>query len=400
MRESGVEWRLSPLDRPTRDADCWASDEGDHATLHLPGDLGTVALHPVEATVWEAFDGSTTVQEVVDDLVAVLGGEPANHFAQVAELVNRLAGMRALQVRADPDDAARVAAAAEAWGADRPDLRYDFILEAYEPLPEGDDPLESIELLRASFPPGSAQLAAWDRFVPRIQDAAGVGNTVWAVKLADGALRWELYFRARPSRLGAVLDGVRAACEEVGRWEGPTEVSALATSFSFEPDFDATGALAPVTEIDIYIPSKTVRPDVTASHVLTATEQRLKNVYFVYPYPDSLDLIRRRLRESRYHRRGDVEPYDGYLAEHVADIDGCHTVWVADKPAHDGLYFQGILTTTLVRFLDRYGFPEPIRTYARDHAKSFAHLRHDVGLDFTVVDGRAEIRKAAHYGIF
>jgi hypothetical protein len=82
------------------------------------------------------------------------------------------------------------------------------------------------------------------------------------------------------------------------------------------------------------------------------------------------------------------------------ELVACRTICLAIKPLSDAVYFAGVTTAQLLWFLRTHGWPERTAAFVEQRADDFAHLRWDVGLDFTSRDGKIVWTKTGLYGTY
>ena len=283
----------------------------------------------------------------------------------------------------------------------------DYILTDYAPAAEPTGRLQPASLLHVLL----REAALLDRFAPveqALRDAIGPDETVWGAKFGPSGLQSvELYFYGAPvtgaggdrsvSRLSAVL-------EELGI-TSPGGVDEGLPYFMCSVVLDRDALLRGRTDgFRVYVQSGELRrKPCGVSYRIDDRGHHLENHYWFYSAADELPDARGRLKHSPH--AGSGAPWSHLVPSELTD---CHTVCFATKPRADGLYFSRVSTHALATFLERPGPSTSAATASaahllRLHAEDFAHLRWDLGFDFTTgarSDGSSRIHKVGIHGIF
>ncbi len=281
--------------------------------------------------------------------------------------------------------------------ARRADPSLDYCLWPYDPpaLP-GRDSWQSSALLYQSFEAaglGGRMIAVCDALL----EANGPFRTVWGVKHAAGRLSWEFYFYdyARTAR----RFDTRAFAAAVG---GIVPVAAPLTGdgrpyfmFSVELTAEHDAGRAAVEQFDLYIgnPGSTLSSGLC--YGLSAAGFELRNLYFFFDAATQREEI-----EGKIAATAQIPQSGLLLADLLWPEQTAQTIVVANKRHADSVYFSRIPSDQLVLCLDRLGFPEELRRFARANSHRFAHLLFDVGYDWTAAPGgRPTFGKGSFYGL-
>lgn len=274
------------------------------------------------------------------------------------------------------------------------DVYADYCQWPYNPPAPTGGKLRQSSMLWASLEAAGAHpnLAAACRQLRRV---VGSFRTVFGVKLQDGRLSFEFYFYdyARVQRALSIPRVLAALRPYVSCSLQPAEDLPY---FMFSLDLDhaiVTGG-AVLDEIDIYIgnPGSTVSSGICYAQRASGIE--LKNLYFFFDAQAERGHVVDKVLSSA-HIDASFDP-GGILWPELVD---CGVIVVANKRRHDGIYFSRIRAEQLAVFFEKAGWPRGLVELYRLHQDRFRHLLFDVGLDYSVENGRAVFLKSAFYGL-
>lgn len=283
------------------------------------------------------------------------------------------------------------------------DAYRDYCLWDYEPVAPTAGKLRSSTLLWQSFAAASAP-ARLRRIVEALRRALGPFNTVWGVKQAGGRLTWELYFYDYERLQRTVsIERVLAVIEP---WlETSLRLSPGRPYFMFSIDLDPAPVegdigghvegRARLDEISVYLGNPGSAVSSGLCYSLTHSGLRLDNLYNFFDARAERDDILAKVAASLHLDLAGFEP-DLVLMPQLVD---CGVVVVANKKACDGVYFSRIRIDQLIWFCRRFDWPRPIAGFLEAHRDRLDHMLYDVGIDYTMIDGRIEITKTAFYGV-
>lgn len=271
----------------------------------------------------------------------------------------------------------------------------DYCLVPYRPARPAQGKLHSSCLL-ASMAPQLGLGGALDGLAQAIVDRIGRDKTVWAVKKFGDAYSLELYFYnygredpdVTPSNL---LDVVRPYFTHRGL-ERCDRMRYMMFSLDVTPAMLERGEL---DGLHVYVHAVADRPT-GLSYFVTGSGVRLENHYAFYdPSKDPEQLVVNVVDSVAVDFTA-VRPADVLLPELVS----CNRICVAKKPATDSLYFSGIGVEQFEWFLRRFDYPTTLRQYVEANRPQLDHLRLDVAIDYSTVDGELVIGKSIFCGTF
>lgn len=243
----------------------------------------------------------------------------------------------------------------------------------------------------------TGQLEPGAAMIERLRAGIGRDRTVWGLKYKDGAIGWELYFYdyRRRDREVSITRTVRALAPPAGC---PVPVNENLHYFMFSLDVDAPllAGERPLDEIHMYVgnPGSSVSSGICYS--LTPGRTRLENFYFFFDAAKEIDEIRAKVICSACVDMSQIA-LDEVLWPELTD---CGVIVVANKQAHDGVYFSRITVDQLIFFLRRFDYPPKIRAFVEENRDRLDHMLYDVGFDYRMEDGRLRILKSGYYGYF
>ena len=276
------------------------------------------------------------------------------------------------------------------------DRFFNYCLWEYRPLAPPFGKFKAANLLYHSFDVGCAHENAF-RIVQLIRDLFGEGNTVWGVKWAEDALKWEFYFydyrrRDRERSISRLLEAIVpvASCS-VTINENPHYFM-----FSIDIDNQLLSGAEELDEIHIYVGNVGSNVSSGISYSLTNHGKRLENLYYFFNPKLHLDDIKGKICCSAFIDSPKID-LDTILWPELAD---CSTICLANKQHNDCIYFSGITVEQLLFSLTRLNYPSEIISFIRENRSNLDHLRYDFGIDYTLENGRMAVVKSGYYGTF
>jgi hypothetical protein len=269
----------------------------------------------------------------------------------------------------------------------------DYVLRPYAPVCALSGRLHSVSALRW-FLRTRGLTAAWP-IAARCQEVLGPGETVWGFKRkADGGAGVELYFykdqgAADPG--AKTVSALRSALADLLTIDSELDESLDYVMCSLELD-EATLSSGRSPGFRVYTPGTRPAHGYDGLSYLVSGRRLLReNSYCFYSAAEELEVVRERVRHSPRAGRGLK-----LLPEALTD---CYTICYAVKAEADALYFSRVTTRQARRFMAAL-WPE-IGALFRAHAEDFAHLRWDIGYDFSAPStdlGAPAIHKLGLYG--
>ena len=273
---------------------------------------------------------------------------------------------------------------------------FDFCLWEYSPMNPPHNKLRSINLLNASLD-GSKAEDAIKTICNSIREAIGVNKTVWGVKKYGEQLSWELYFydyhrlerEISATKLLSLLKDI-LPCSLIVDENTPYFM------FSLDLDSDTLIHNNVLEEINIYIGHPSTDVSSGLNYTLSSQGLALTNLYHFYDRDSQFDDILAKIICSAHL---DLTQID---INHILwpELLDCKTIVVANKKNNDGLYFCRVTIDVLILFLQRCDYSDTLITFCQQHRDGFSHLLFDVGIDYTMINGRIKILKSAFYGFF
>jgi hypothetical protein len=276
------------------------------------------------------------------------------------------------------------------------DSFFNYCLWEYRPLVPPFGKFKAANLLYHSFDVGPAHENAF-RIVQLIRDSFGVGNTVWGIKWAGDALKWEFYFydyrrRDRERSISRLLEAI-----------APITSCSVAINdyphyfmFSIDIDNQLLSGAEELDEIHLYVGNVGSNVSSGISYSLTNHAKRLENLYYFFDPKLHLDDIKGKICCSAFIDAPKID-LDTILWPELAD---CSTICLANKQHNDCIYFSGITVEQLLLSLTRLNYPSEIISFIRENRSSLDHLRYDFGIDYTLKNGRMSVVKSGYYGTF
>jgi hypothetical protein len=276
----------------------------------------------------------------------------------------------------------------------------DYILTDYAPVCDPAGRLHSVSVLR-HFLRVHGLTGLWP-IITRCQELLGPDETVWGTKyLPDGSASIELYFYVIREREDAAAKKRKTVSHLVA---GLADVVQIDSRLDERLDYFMCSLELDRSVVDtgksagfrIYVSgNRRVEGYDGISYWVKGDELLQENYYLFYRADTELEAARARFAGSV--RAGGAESRGRLFPAWLAS---CFTVCFATKRFTDALYFSRVDTPQLLRFLDQY-MPGPVTDMLRGEQDAFAHLRWDVGYDFTTSatdSTTAKVLKAGFYG--
>lgn len=278
--------------------------------------------------------------------------------------------------------------------ADDPALNY--CLWDYSPAAPAEDKFRSINLLLRSFDYAGLDARAF-RVIESIRDELGPFRTVFGIKRLRDKMAWEFYFydyarRQRDVSISRVLSAIRplVSCNVAADERLPY--------FMFSIDFDAelASGVRTLDVVHMYIgnPGSVVSSGI--AYAVRSTETKLENFYFFFDARTQLADVAGKIGSSAHFDETRISVEAVLLPE----LRDCRTICVANKQTHDCVYFSGVNVDQLLWFLNRFSYPEPIRSFIADNRSNLDHLLFDVGFDYRMDGTSLAVLKSGYYGVF
>jgi len=132
------------------------------------------------------------------------------------------------------------------------------------------------------------------------------------------------------------------------------------------------------------------------AYAVRASGVTLENFYFFFDGRSQREEVADKVRSSAYFDVTRIA-IDEVL---VPELRDCRTICVANKQAHDCIYFSGVDVDQLLHFLRRLGYPRPVVDFVAKNRSMLDHLLYDVGFDYRMEDGALRVLKSGYYGVF
>lgn len=299
--------------------------------------------------------------------------------------------------------AGRSALAEAAWSCDLPEREspggqlFDYCYWPYSPRAPLAGKLRSSNALFHSFE--VAQAPALTTVCAAIREELGANRTVWGTKWDGQRLSWEFYFYdyARLDRqisLGRVLAvlGRFAHCDLVVDEHSPYFMFSLDIDRPFAPG----GARPRIEQANLYLGNPDCTVSSGLSYALSAEGLAFDNLYYFFDAQREMQQVQEKLLCSLHLDLTRLR-LDELLWPELRD---CGSIVVANKRHCDGLYYSRITIDQLLAFLRRLAYPPALIDYLEANRRAMDHLLFDVGFDYSMRDGRIELRKSSYYGLF
>ncbi len=276
------------------------------------------------------------------------------------------------------------------------DRYYDYCLWEYAPVANPQGKLRSINLLNNTFSAEGIGPHATE-VIAAIRHAFGMSRTVWGVKQESGTISWELYFydyerQQRARSITQLLQIIKPwiACD--------LTVKESSDYFMFSIDFNRAllNEGGQMDELQMYMGNVGSTVSSGICYAVTKEALTMKNFYFFFDARTQAREIVDKVRSSVYL---DLAKFD---LDTVLwpELRECQTIVVANKRAHDGVYFSHITIAQLLFFLKKMQFPAEQIAFVEQHRAGLDHLLFDVGIDYRMENGVLKILKSAYYGVF
>lgn len=276
------------------------------------------------------------------------------------------------------------------------DSFFNYCLWQYQPLIPPVGKFKAANMLYHSFEVAQAHANAF-RIVQLIREAFGVGNTVWGVKLINGALAWEFYIydyrrRERERSISRLVEAIApiASCSV------PVDENPPYFMFSIDIDQRLLSGAGGLDEIHMYIGNVGSSVSAGISYSLTREERRHENNYYFFKAKEHREDIIGKICCSAFIDSPSID-VDSILWPELAD---CSTICLANKQHNDCIYFSGITVAQLLFAMTKLGYPVEIVSFIRNNRLKLDHLLFDFGVDYTLKNGRMSVVKSGYYGTF
>jgi hypothetical protein len=276
------------------------------------------------------------------------------------------------------------------------DKFFNYCLWEYQPRAPHANKFRSVNLLFHSFEVAGVG-DAWFDLVGMIRNGIGDSQTVWGVKLAGGALRWEFYFydykrRERTRSMSRLIETIRPLV----RCDVKPDEGLPYFMFSVDVPHDLPSGAAVMDEIHMYVGN--VGSSVSSGICYSVRERSttLENFYFFFDAAKQMEAVRGKVASSAYLDSSRI-PLEAVLWPELAT---CRVIVVANKKQNDAVYFAGINVDQLLFFLRRMGYPPALVAFVEQHRSDLDHLEFDVGIDYRTEGDRVVFLKSGYYGIF
>lgn len=273
---------------------------------------------------------------------------------------------------------------------------FNYCLWEYRPLVPPVGKFRAANLLFHSFEVGRAHENAF-RIVQLIRNALGAGNTVWGVKWAEDALKWEFYFydyrrRDRERSISRLIEAIApvASCSV------PPNENPHYFMFSIDIDNRLLSGGGELDQIHMYVGNVGSNVSSGISYSLTNLGKRLENLYYFFDPKADMDDIIGKICCSAFADVPEID-LDSILWPELSD---CSTICLANKQHNDCIYFSGITVEQLLFAMNRLNYPSEIILFISENRSGLDHLRYDFGIDYTLENGRMAVVKSGYYGNF
>lgn len=271
-----------------------------------------------------------------------------------------------------------------------PPIYPDFCHVDYHASATGVPTVRPVVLLLESFAeqgvlePGVALLRA-------LADTLGELRTVWAVKLTDGRVSWELYVYNRAGIPTVAPEQLARAMAGSLSFAPPQWLCSVAfDAYSVDIDRELLQKGGSIDAMHIYGPNSASCRQGGISSLATTDAVTKENEYYVFEMPRDQTQVSVARSES-FHLGGALD----ILEPVVSRLSDSPLVHLAHKPDTDGLYFSRIASHQLVWFLGHVTFPPAMVAAIDDHRLASSGLLFDVGIDVRRTPEGTQLAKAA-----
>lgn len=280
--------------------------------------------------------------------------------------------------------------------ATQADPSLNYCLWPYPPAAAAEDKFRSVNLLYQSFDFAGLDPRVYE-MVDAIRERIGPFRTVFGVKRAGDDIAWEYYFydykrRDRQVSISIVLQAIRDFM--------PCAIQANENLpyFMFSLDLNAAALAGPggLDVVHMYVGNPGSSLSSGIAYGLRTGGATLENFYFFFDAGTQMADVAGKIASSALFD-DTVVPVTAVLRPELRD---CRTICVANKQAHDCIYFSGIAIDQFIWFLDWQHYPAAIANFVRENRTNLDHLRFDVGIDYRFEGGALRILKSGYYGVF
>ena len=273
---------------------------------------------------------------------------------------------------------------------------FNYCLWPYQPVATTEGKLRSVNLLFQAFQVAGINPRVLE-LVAALRAALGAFQTVWGVKFQGGRLLFEFYFtdyarRERKLSATAVLKTL-ATLVHVS-----VKVNEHLPYFmcSLDVDDDLLTGQRQLDEVQLYIGNPGSQVSSGIAYAVRNMESVLRNFYFFFDARKNLEEAAAKVLCSAQLDATQVHIDQVFLPP----LRHCHTLCVANKPRHDGVYFSGITVEQLLFFLREFRYPAALTGFVHDQKSLLDHLLFDVGFDYTSRGQEVIVAKSGFYGVF
>ena len=273
------------------------------------------------------------------------------------------------------------------------DLFFDFQYYPYTPAVPFEHKFRSVNLLYHSFDALQLNQRVF-QLVQTIREAVGILHTVWGIKQRRNNISWEFYFydygkKERRISIPMILEAIKPfiSCQIKANENWPYFV------FSIDIDHDLITGVKDLEKIDLYI------GNVGSSGIcysLMDKGPRLKSIYFFFDPTKQMNEVIGKVCCSTYIGQKKID-IDRII---WPELRNCGTIWVANKPESDCIYFSRIKIDQFLFFLKRLRYPGKLISFVQENKSKLDHLLYDVGFDYTWNEEGLMIPKSVYYGTF
>jgi hypothetical protein len=241
-------------------------------------------------------------------------------------------------------------------------------------------------------------LAKGRELIKTINSVLGSFKTVYGIKKSATGTSWEFYFYdydriGRAISANTVLRKIAAIMPCLINIDD--NLPYFMYSIEITPEMLREGM--PLQSISIYIGSPGGAMFGGKSYTQRANGPLcLQNIYSFYDPKISLEDIRENIDNSAHLEGSSL--ISGQLTCNA--YINCDTICVANKKLNDCIYYSGIDTRALIKFLAEFSFSSSLINLLETHDDSFLHLLYDIGIDYRIDNHKIVYPKTSFYGVF